>query len=163
MRDDFEAHNDDMILHRPGFDQENTASCPSDSFSTPKRPCRIPLCLPLGLHPSDFQALHSPAVPIELGWPDQPLPPFEIDNDIEEIEWRPSAGDAFVSSTLEKLRPPKHEWSDCVRTLGNDKDSLGRRWKMFIGDGNGDGDVVGLGRRGRGPRPRVTDWDNRSW
>jgi hypothetical protein len=129
------------------------------SFSTPKRQRRAPLAMPLGLSVADFQSLEGPETEIiELDMPDPPSFEINVDVDAEENreDWTAADDRVLVETVLEKLRLSKHEWNDCARILGKDKDSLGKRWKMLVGEGD-----VGL-RRG-GKRPGRTDLDIRSW
>lgn len=73
----------------------------------------------------------------------------------EPKDWTPDDDRLLVSTVLEKLKLSKREWNDCARRLGKDQDSLGRRWKMLVVEGN-----VGLRRGGR---VRRTDLDIGSW
>lgn len=114
--------------------------------------------MPLGLSAADFQFLESPNTPpVELD-----MPSFEINVDADadapsnSDDWSAADDRALVETVLEKLRLSKREWNDCARILGKDKDSLGKRWKMLVGEGD-----VGL-RRG-GKRPGRTELDIRSW
>ncbi|KAL2428983.1 hypothetical protein ABEF95_011023 [Exophiala dermatitidis] len=74
----------------------------------------------------------------------------------ESEEWTLEDDRMLVETVLEKLKLTKRDWNDCARRLGRDKDSLGRRWSLLVGQGN-----VGL-RRGTGRRGR-TDLDISSW
>ncbi|KAL9108928.1 MAG: hypothetical protein Q9227_006324 [Pyrenula ochraceoflavens] len=63
-------------------------------------------------------------------------------------DWTPEDDRLLVNVVLEKLKLSRREWDDCARLLGKDKNSLGKRWKVLVGEGN-----VGL-RRGSGRMPR---------
>lgn len=152
-RDEFEADSDDEMVTRPS----EVGKCQAP-FLTPKRPRLAPLAMPLGLSAADFQFLESPNTPpVELD-----MPSFEINVDADadapsnSDDWSAADDRALVETVLEKLRLSKREWNDCARILGKDKDSLGKRWKMLVGEGD-----VGL-RRG-GKRPGRTELDIRSW
>jgi hypothetical protein len=154
-REEFEEDSDDEMLQTPPLDPEEMPL----SFSTPKRQRRIPLAIPLGLSAADFQSLDSPRTDtVELDMPDPPSFSINIDEDAaaNREDWTAADDRALVETVLEKLRLSKHEWNDCARILGKDKDSLGKRWKMLVGEGD-----VGL-RRG-GKKPGRSDLDIRSW
>jgi hypothetical protein len=131
-------------------------------YVTPKRHRRAPLLLPLGLSADDFDALEDPSVDhVEQ----VSLPPAEPQADdsnsheswtLDEFgKWTAADDRLLVETVLEKLKLSKREWNDCARRLGKDKDTLGKRWKMLVGEGN-----VGLRRGGRLKR---TDLDIESW
>ena len=154
-RDDYEV-DEKGVLHSPEADQENYG------YSTPKRQRRIPLSMPLGLCAADFQSLQDPGPPaldtVQLNMPLSPLrkspsPPLTPSTG---TSWTADDDRALVSTVLEKLQLSRYEWNDCARILGKDKDTLGRRWRMLVGDGD-----VGL-RRGRGSRGRM-ELDVGSW
>ena len=58
-------------------------------------------------------------------------------------DWTSEDDRRLVELVLEKLKLSKRDWNDCARRMGKDHDSVGRRWKALVGEGN-----VGL-RRGR--------------
>jgi len=127
----------------------------TDVYSTPKRARRIPLSMPLGLTAADFDSL-SPDLDMPLTPPSYPLeydPDF--DQQLIDQDWNVVDDRMLVETVLEKLRLSKREWNDCAQRLGKDKDSLGRRWKMLVGEGN-----IGLRRGGRRTRTKL---DIRSW
>ena len=159
----------------PMFDQENSIdnlskriaqdSQPSERpYATPKRRRLVPLAMPLGLSASDFESLNMPP-----GYGPQPSHPVgstetwqqhhsstepAMDCVMHDAEgenvpyWDASDDLALVSLLLDKLRVSKRDWNECARILGKDKDSLSRRWRYLIGNGN-----LGLRRsneRGRG-------------
>jgi hypothetical protein len=116
--------------------------------------------MPLGLCAADFRSLDDPEPPaldvVQLDMPlspsrKSPSPPLIPKTSTQSIDtsWTPADDRALVSTVLEKLRLSRYEWNDCARILGKDKDTLGRRWRMLVGDGD-----VGL-RRGEGSRGRV--------
>ncbi|KIX10459.1 uncharacterized protein Z518_01542 [Rhinocladiella mackenziei CBS 650.93] len=130
---------------------------------TPKRRRRIPLAMPMGLSADDFRALETTTEEEELEIPT--ISPHNTHSDqdsaygsspsIEDPEWTIDDDRLLVETVLEKLKLSKHDWNDCARKLGKDKDSLGRRWSLLVGEGN-----VGLRRGGRISR---TDLDISSW
>ena len=101
-----------------------------DKYSTPKRQRLAPPVLPLGLEPSDFESLELP-------------PPSTPAENEDTEEWNSADDHALVALVLEKLKLSRRDWNDCARWLGRDKDSIGARWKVLLGEGD-----VGL-RRGR--------------
>lgn len=131
-------------------------------YVTPKRHRKAPLQMPLGLSAEDFNALDEPGME-----PDEQvsLPPPEpqagasVNHDSGAVDefgnWTAADDRLLVETVLEKLKLSKREWNDCARRLGKDKDTLGKRWKALLVEGN-----VGL-RRGR--RLRRTDLDIESW
>ena len=155
-RDDFEADKENFPIHE------------DKTYSTPKRQRRVPLAMPLGLSAADFQALEpsslssSPTVSL----PDPSSPPHSSDdNDSgygpspppseDGTKWTIDDDRVLVETVLEKLQLSKRAWNDCARRLGKDKDSLGRRWRMLVDEGN-----VGLKRGGC---MRRTSLDIGSW
>lgn len=69
--------------------------------------------------------------------------------------WSVDDDRVLVETVLEKLQLSKRAWNDCARKLGKDKDSLGRRWRMLVDEGE-----VGLKKGGRRKR---TGLDVGSW
>ncbi|EXJ86552.1 hypothetical protein A1O3_03505 [Capronia epimyces CBS 606.96] len=140
--------------------------CPQTprAVRTPKRRRRIPLSMPMGLSADDFRALETPPEEKE-GELEMPIisPQHQSDQDsaygsspsIEESEWTIEDDRMLVETVLEKLKLSKRDWNDCARILGKDRDTLGRRWSMLVGEGN-----VGLRRGGRISR---TSLDISSW
>lgn len=131
---------------------------------TPKRRRKIPLSMPLGLSADDFRALETPVEEEEeLSMPGLSPHLSHSDHDsaygsspsIDESEWTETDDQILVETVLEKLKLSKHDWNDCARKLGKDRDSLGRRWSLLVGEGN-----VGLRRGGRLSR---TNLDISSW
>lgn len=179
FEDDF-----DQVMQDSWFAPSQDSEQPIDQPSTPKRRRRIPLSMPLGLSAADFDALesqHSSPVQtfqsseqdIDLDFhlpstihvkPSNKLCPADSDSDsgygpsppIASAEWSPEDDRMLVETVLTKLRLTKREWNDCARRLGKDKDSLGRRWNLLVGEGN-----VGL-RRSRTPLKRP-DLEIGSW
>ncbi|KIV91083.1 hypothetical protein PV10_05665 [Exophiala mesophila] len=144
---------------------------------TPKRRRRVPLAMPLGLSADDFRALETPLEECltdqeDLNMPTVISPPRNLESStvdrdgdgdsaygsspsIDDAGWSVDDDRILVEMVLEKLRLSKRDWNDCARRLGKDKDSLGRRWSLLVGEGN-----VGLRRGGRTHRP---DLDIASW
>ncbi|EEH36885.2 hypothetical protein PAAG_07303 [Paracoccidioides lutzii Pb01] len=60
-----------------------------------------------------------------------------------QSDWTSEDDRKLVELVLEKLKLSKRDWSECARRMGKDNDSVGRRWRALVGEGN-----VGL-RRGR--------------
>jgi len=139
----------------------------SDQFSTPKRQRRIPLAMPMGLSADDFDALLAPSeedpqLDIPIPTPsnngsdgDSGYEPSPADND---SNWTVEDDRILVETVLEKLTLSKRDWNECANKLGKDKDSIGRRWKLLVGEGN-----VGLRMRRGGRRRRTSLDDIRSW
>ncbi|KIW27057.1 uncharacterized protein PV07_06837 [Cladophialophora immunda] len=131
---------------------------------TPKRRRKVPLSMPMGLSADDFRALETPADEVELDMPMiSPHNHIPSDQDsaygsspsVDDAEWTEDDDRMLVETVLEKLRLSKRDWNDCARKLGKDRDSLGRRWSLLVGEGN-----VGLRRGGRISR---TNLDISSW
>lgn len=136
----------------PPRGQENTEH---PRPSTPKRQRTCPPTLPLGLEPSDFDALKPtttpPHTPEALPW-QHPLQGQGKDNNEDDAdsksEWTTDDDSALVALILNKLRLRQSDWAECARKLGKEKDSIGKRWAHLLGDGE-----VGL-RRGSGEQRR---------
>jgi hypothetical protein len=131
-------------------------------YVTPKRHRKAPLVLPLGLSAEDFNALEDPSgehdEQISLP-PPRPQTGDSTNNELWNVDelgnWTAADDRLLVETVLEKLKLSKREWNDCARRLGKDKDTLGKRWKMLVVEGN-----IGLRRGGR---LRRTDLDVESW
>ncbi|KAI9894464.1 MAG: hypothetical protein M1814_003222 [Vezdaea aestivalis] len=108
-------------------------------FSTPKRPRIAPEVLPMGLERSDFEAL------------DQATPSRQNEQSptLDE-DWSTEEDRVLVEMVLEKLKLSKTDWSECARSLGKDRGSIGKRWKDLVGEGS-----VGLKKKGLARRPRI--------
>ncbi|KAI1965965.1 hypothetical protein LOZ58_000866 [Ophidiomyces ophidiicola] len=65
-------------------------------------------------------------------------------------DWTSEDDGRLVDLVLEKLKLSKRDWNDCARKMGKDHDSVGRRWKALVGEGN-----VGLRRGKRMVRSRI--------
>ncbi|KIW97000.1 uncharacterized protein Z519_02391 [Cladophialophora bantiana CBS 173.52] len=132
---------------------------------TPKRRRKVPLSMPMGLSAEDFRALETPVEEgVDLDMPmisPHNLIPSDQDSaygsspPVEDAEWTEDDDRILVETVLEKLKLSKRDWNDCARKLGKDRDSLGRRWSLLVGEGN-----VGLRRGGRVSR---TNLDISSW
>lgn len=136
-----------------------------DGFTTPKRQRRAPLEVPFGLEASDFKSMDTPQ---------QPQPPSSLrrssriansrgntpdssDSGQEPApEWTSEDDKKLVELVLDKLKLSKRDWNDCARKMGKDHDTVGRRWKALVGEGN-----VGLRRGKRIVRGRIAE--NRRW
>lgn len=162
-RDEFEDDEDVTPI------EQASPRSPDDMYLTPKRRRVVPFDLPPGLMASDFEAL------AETG-PCQ-NEPLRRRRDCQDIEmptledtqsalqpksqstcnnWTETDDRLLVETVLSKLNLSSREWNDCALRLGKDKDSLGRRWRSLLDEGN-----VGL-RRGSGRMERV-DLDIKSW
>jgi hypothetical protein len=105
---------------------------------------------------TDFEALDEvtakPKNPIHHRITPQPddhcqqiiLPSIEIADEDERCDWTAEDDQKLVEIVLEKLKLSKRDWEECARRIGKDNDSVGKRWRALVGEGN-----VGL-RRGRG-------------
>lgn len=127
----------------------------------------MPLEIPPGLLPSDFEALADSSLPAtRISMPACPPPQVELpmDEDMSPAlepqdslsTWTENDDRMLVETVLSKLNLTTQEWNDCARRLGKDKDSLDHRWRLLLGEGN-----IGL-RRGAGRMGRV-DLDIKSW
>jgi len=109
-----------------------------DQPSTPKRMRLAPENIPLGLERSDYHDLHVKEMEQKTG--------ERIEDTTEgNEEWTTEDDRILVELVLEKLKLTKSDWQDCARSLGKDKQSVGRRWKSLMGAGE-----VGLKNRKRG-------------
>jgi len=116
--------------------------------------------MPLGLSQSDFDALQTPGPMAPLRSPAMPQTEFPIPSSASESEppppepepmdgdWTPEDDGLLVGIVLEKLKLTKKDWNECARKMGKDNDSVGKRWKALVGEGE-----VGL-RRGSGKSTR---------
>lgn len=136
-----------LPIPSPMLDQENANAMdidpgPSSSqsevqvgpspYSTPKRRRLAPLSLPLGLTAQDYESLNMP-------------PGYGENNSQKTVcsnsDWTPEDDEALVTLLLDKFRVSKRDWNECARLLGKNKDSMGRRWRVLVGNGQ-----VGLRR-----------------
>ncbi|EFR00500.1 hypothetical protein MGYG_03502 [Nannizzia gypsea CBS 118893] len=67
-------------------------------------------------------------------------------------EWTSEDDGRLVELVLEKLKLSKRDWNDCARRMGKNNDSVGKRWKALVGEGN-----VGLRRGRRMVRGRIDE------
>jgi hypothetical protein len=111
--------------------------------------------MPLGLSSEDFEGLDpTPRASAVVSWQPvredvyMPNQTNQTKDAIDACEWSAADDRVLVSTVLDKLNLSRGEWNDCVRKIGKDRDSLGKRWKVLVGDGD-----VGL-RRGSGSRNR---------
>lgn len=84
-----------------------------------------------------------------------PSPTLEAVED--DPAWTLDDDRILVEAVLEKLQLSKRAWNDCARRLGKDKDSIGRRWKLLVDEGE-----VGLRIR-RGSAVRRVPVDVPGW
>lgn len=75
------------------------------------------------------------------------------ETDDDRSEWTAEDDQRLVDVVLDKLQLSKRDWEECTRLIGKDDDSISRRWRILVGEGN-----IGL-RRGRDqfPRRRIED------
>ncbi|KAL1967674.1 hypothetical protein VTN77DRAFT_2931 [Rasamsonia byssochlamydoides] len=133
---------------------------PRDRFSTPKRQKRAPSDLPLGLAIADFESLEesvrrrkSPRLTPQSDADDQPvLPSIEVPDEGDASDWTDEDDQKLVEIVLQKLKLSKRDWEECARRIGKDNDSVGKRWRALVGEGN-----IGLRRGGRTVRGRVDE------
>lgn len=149
------------------LEESRATQAHANIFSTPKRRRIVPLDLPPGLQASDFEALtDTTSLPSKLSGYQRPnqdidMPtPEASDASPEErssyTSWTDNDDKLLVEVVLSKLNLSSREWNDCAVRLGKDKDSIGRRWRLLVGEGN-----VGL-RRGSGRMARP-ELDIKSW
>ncbi|KAK2768152.1 hypothetical protein FQN54_000004 [Arachnomyces sp. PD_36] len=73
-------------------------------------------------------------------------------NHEDTSDWSADDDQRLIELVLEKLNLSRRDWDECARLMGKDQDSVGRRWKALVGEGN-----IGL-RRGTGiVRGRIDD------
>lgn len=106
---------------------------------TPKRARIAPEAIPLGLERSDFHTLHADGIP-----DDSKAEGTDVQAEADGELWSTEEDRMLVELVLEKLKLSKSEWQDCARSLGKDRNSLSRRWKSLVLQGD-----VGLKRSSR--------------
>ncbi|KAI2245080.1 hypothetical protein LOZ13_001201 [Ophidiomyces ophidiicola] len=104
-----------------------------------------PLLLLLPLHPKPTATSADPPHPQHLAATTAASDPLDPSPD-----WTSEDDGRLVDLVLEKLKLSKRDWNDCARKMGKDHDSVGRRWKALVGEGN-----VGLRRGKRMVRSRI--------
>ncbi|PGH07418.1 hypothetical protein AJ80_08003 [Polytolypa hystricis UAMH7299] len=67
-------------------------------------------------------------------------------------EWTRDDDQRLIGLVLEKLNLTQQDWDECARQMGKDNDSVGRRWKALVGEGN-----IGLRRGQKMVRGRILD------
>jgi hypothetical protein len=118
--------------------------------------------LPLGLSAQDFEGLDSargalPNTPQEEVSEELDMP-VEVDaahQGFNGRHWTAADDHVLVVTVLDKLKLSRKDWNQCAGRSGKDGDSLGKRWRVLVGDGE-----IGL-RRGSGGRSRPElrgDW-----
>ncbi|EER27382.1 hypothetical protein CPC735_027180 [Coccidioides posadasii C735 delta SOWgp] len=170
-----DVYEDDSDDYGDGDDDDQVSGgriTSADRFSTPKRRRRAPPEIPLGLDSSDFKALDSLSdssatlslsprqLKDRLGgesrhFDSDPATPSSRDDASKlpvdsSSDWTSEDDGRLVELVLEKLKLSKRDWTDCARRMGKDNDSVGRRWKALVGEGN-----VGLRRGKRMVRARI--------
>jgi hypothetical protein len=60
----------------------------------------------------------------------------DIHVEADGVGWSTEDDRILVELVLEKLKLSKTEWQDCARSLGKDRDSVGRRWKSLVVSGD---------------------------
>ncbi|KAK2749832.1 hypothetical protein FQN57_005246 [Myotisia sp. PD_48] len=71
-------------------------------------------------------------------------------------DWTSEDDGRLVELVLDKLKLSKRDWTECARRMGKDHDSVGKRWRALVGEGN-----VGLRRGRRMVRGRIDEtWRN---
>ncbi|CRK45744.1 hypothetical protein BN1723_001087 [Verticillium longisporum] len=128
--------SDDDSDNQIEADSESDADVPAmpAAPSTPKRARIAPEVIPLGLARTDYHNLHAAS--------DTNLPLLnlaqgsgvEVERDGEH--WSTEDDRILVELVLEKLRLSKTEWQDCARSLGKDRNSLSRRWRSLMAQGD---------------------------
>ena len=119
--------------------------------------------MPLGLSADDFEGLdptpksEPPArkkvIEETVDLPDNPG--AAEDAIADESGWSAADDRMLVSTVLDKLNLSRRDWNDCGRRMENDRDSLGKRWRVLVRNGE-----AAL-RRGSGGRSRPElreDW-----
>ncbi|KAK4162525.1 hypothetical protein QBC43DRAFT_321592 [Cladorrhinum sp. PSN259] len=126
-------------------DEREAEEIDVDPPLTPKRARIAPEVIPLGLERSDYHSLHAKGLLIssENEKENQGNRGTDVVVEADGEEWSTEDDRILVELVLEKLKLSKSEWQDCARSLGKDRNSLGRRWKSLIINGE-----VGLKRNG---------------
>ncbi|KAL9946761.1 hypothetical protein D7B24_008381 [Verticillium nonalfalfae] len=128
--------SDDDSDNQIEADSESDADVPAmpAAPSTPKRARIAPEVIPLGLARTDYHNLHAasdtnrPLLNLAQG------SGVEVERDGEH--WSTEDDRILVELVLEKLRLSKTEWQDCARSLGKDRNSLSRRWRSLMAQGD---------------------------
>jgi len=97
--------------------------------STPKRARLAPEVIPLGLERTDYHDLH--CAQAESG---EGLGISQSHGGVDE--WTTEDDRILVELVLEKLKLSKSDWQDCARSLGKDRNSVGRRWRSLMINGD---------------------------
>ncbi|KAL5614683.1 uncharacterized protein BROUX77_000520 [Berkeleyomyces rouxiae] len=127
---------------------------PSFSLSAvePRTPKRMRICpevMPLGLMRADFydawrhenpQASPCSASPASVA-SSAPSSLFDSDADSDADNWTDEDDSILIDTVLNKLRLSRQEWQECARSLGRNRNTIGRRWKSLLMGGE-----VGLKR-----------------
>lgn len=77
-----------------------------------------------------------------------------MEDEVDHASWTTEDDQRLVEIVLEKFKLSKRDWEECARRIGKDNDSVGKRWKALVGEGN-----VGLRRGKRFVRGQI----NESW
>ena len=141
-RDDDDELNSDLEFNAEDEKEvnsiENIEELPQRPH-TPKRARIAPEVLPLGLDRADFHTLHADGVP-----DDSKAEGTDVQAEADGELWSTEEDRMLVELVLEKLKLSKSDWQDCARSLGKDRNSLSRRWKSLMLQGD-----VGLKRSSR--------------
>ncbi|KAK4188362.1 hypothetical protein QBC35DRAFT_496533 [Podospora australis] len=120
----------------PEEEQERMEETPQ----TPKRARIAPEVIPLGLERTDYHSLHHQFADQQNEG--QPRKGTDVIVETDGELWSSEEDRILVELVLEKLKLSKSEWQDCARSLGKDRNSLSRRWKSLMINGD-----VGLKRQ----------------
>ncbi|KAK4207256.1 hypothetical protein QBC37DRAFT_433757 [Rhypophila decipiens] len=112
---------------------------------TPKRARIAPEIIPLGLERSDYHGLHiTNALENNQGSSRLESNDDDFVVEVDGETWSTEEDRILVELVLEKLKLTKSDWQDCARSLGKDRNSVGRRWKSLMINGD-----VGIKRSSR--------------
>ncbi|KAI0166011.1 hypothetical protein GGR57DRAFT_1968 [Xylariaceae sp. FL1272] len=133
---DSDSEPDVAPPHSDGEEQEDLGD---SAFrpSTPKRARIAPETIPLGLEPTDFHSIYNPLDEDQDKGTD-------VDIEPDGERWSVEDDRILVELVLDKLKLSKSDWQECARSLGKDRNSLGRRWKSLMVHGD-----IGLKSRAR--------------
>lgn len=133
----------DLEISQPSVEEDAALVAPH----TPKRARIAPEALPLGLDRSDFHSLHLQEGGGPSGLLSGGTPGTDVEVGVDGETWSTEDDRILVELVLDKLKLTKTEWQDCARSLGKDRNSVGRRWKSLMISGE-----VGLKNRSRRSR-----------
>ncbi|EEQ34189.1 hypothetical protein McanMca71_004981 [Microsporum canis] len=139
------------------------------SLDTPSRSQQSPIQSPYNRRPWNLRSDERKTVPTTASISPESLPSApcaathnSLNNAIDSsifsspphptTEWTSDDDGRLVELVLEKLKLSKRDWNDCARRMGKNHDSVGKRWKALVGEGN-----VGLRRGRRMVRGRIDE------